>query len=466
MRILFVTPHVGRKDDMRYVRTWQMEPLTIATLAALTPEDVEIEYVDERLGEHIDYSKEIDLMVVTVETYTAKRAYEICAESRKHGLTTLIGGYHVMLAPEEAQLYADSIMVGFVEPLWLQIISDAKAGKLQSRYTQDRIVSYPFVTPRRDIFGQRDYFNLHCVETGRGCPLTCEFCSITAATKATYLARPVEGVISDIQSLKGKNVFFVEDNFVGNKRHAKNLLREVAKLGINWVGQGTLNMAHDEELLELMKESGCAGVLIGFESLKKETLLAMNKPINTRFGGYENSINRLHKYGIALYGTFIFGYDTEDVQDIRDTVEKAIDYGIFMAAFNHLLPFPGTPLYSRLEKEKRLVYDKWWLSPEFRFGDVPFYPKSMSREVLHEECLRARERFYGVPSIIRRGLGNITGNCGSIKKIGAYAWINYLLRREVAEKDGLPLGNLPTVPKPLQERKVRHEAFPIRIRSA
>lgn len=465
MRILFVTPHVGRKSDMRYVRTWQMEPLTIATLAALTPDDVEIEYVDERLDERIDYSIHRDLVVITVEAYTAKRSYEICAECHSHGLTTLLGGYHVMLMPEEAQEYSDSIMVGFAEPLWKEVISDVTKGKLKSTYVQDKTIKYPFVVPQRNIFGKRNYFNLHSVETGRGCPLTCEFCSITSVAGATYLARPIDTVIEDIQSLKGKRVFFVEDNFVGNKRHAKELLRSIIPLGIRWVGQGTLNMAHDEELLELMQESGCDGVLIGFESLKNETLMAMNKPINTKFGGYENSIKQLHKYGISLYGTFIFGYDTESVNDIRFTVEKAIDYGIFMAAFNHLLPFPGTPLYNRLKAEKRLVYNKWWLSPDFRFGEVPFYPKNMSREELHEECLRARDRFYSVSSIAKRGFGNIEGNCGSLQKAGVYLWINYLLRREVSEKDGLPLGDHSVLPKP-KERSNENEAFPIRIRSA
>jgi radical SAM superfamily enzyme YgiQ (UPF0313 family) len=250
MRILFVTPHVGRKSNMRYVRTWQMEPLTIATLAALTPQDIEIEYVDERLGERIDFTTPRDLVVITVETYTAKRSYEICAECRLHGLPTLIGGYHVMLMPEEAQLYGDSVMVGFAEPLWHEILSDAKKGVLKALYTQNRLVKYPFVIPRRDIFRERDYFNLHCVETGRGCPLTCEFCSITAVTSATYLARPIDRVVEDIQSLKGNNIFLVEDNFIGNKRHAKELLRALIPLNINWVGQGTLNMANDEELLD------------------------------------------------------------------------------------------------------------------------------------------------------------------------------------------------------------------------
>lgn len=466
MRILFVTPQVGRKVDQRYVQTWQFEPLTIATLVALTPAHVEIEYVDERLGEHIDYTIPRDLVVITVETYTAKRAYEICGEFRESGVPTILGGYHVMLVPEEAQEYADSIMVGFAESLWHQMISDAQEGKLKPLYMQDRTVKYPFVIPRRDIFDGRKYFNLHCVETGRGCPLTCEFCSITAVTSATYLGRPIEDVVEDIRSLKGKRVFFVEDNFVGDLRHVKALLRAIAPLGITWVGQGTLNMAKDEGLLELMRESGCAGVLIGFESLKRETLLAMKKPINTRFD-YETSIKQLHRYGIALYGTFIFGYDTESVADIRYTVEKAIDFGIFMAAFNHLLPFPGTPLYQRLKAENRLVYDKWWLSPEFRFGEVPFHPKSMSRETLHEECLRARERFYSVSSIARRAIENVEGNCGSLTKTGVYLWINYLLRREIAEKDGLPLGNYPVPPSPKpRTQRGPNEAIPIRIRDS
>lgn len=462
MRILFVTPHIGRKSNVRYVRTWQMEPLTIATLVALTPPQVEIEYVDERLGETIDFSHRYDLAVVTVETYTAKRSYEICSECHTHGVPTIIGGYHVTLEPNEAAQYADAIMIGFAEPLWHELMSDVLRGTLKERYVQDRTVPYRFVTPRREIFKGRDYFDLHCVETGRGCPLSCEFCSITAATNATYLARNIDDVVADIRSLPGKHVFFVEDNFVGNKRHAKALLRAIEPLGIRWVGQGTLNMAHDQELLELMRASGCAGVLIGFESLKNETLLAMQKPINTRFGEYESSIRRLHRYGIALYGTFIFGYDTESVADIRHTVERAIDYGIFMAAFNHLLPFPGTPLYERLRSEGRLMYDRWWLSPEFRFGEVPFHPKHLAREELHEECLRARERFYSVPSIVRRGFGNISGNCGSLGKAGAFAWINYLLRREVKEKDGLPLGNHPSVPQPFRSTST-YETIPLRI---
>lgn len=464
MKITMITPQIGRKPDLRYVRTWQMEPLTIATLAALTPPEIEIEYIDERLGETVDLDHDRDLVAITVETYTAKRAYELCEAFRARNTPVILGGYHVMLAPDEAARYADAILVGFAESLWPRILKDAEAGVLERRYVQDRSIPYAFAIPERRIFEDRDYFRLHCVETGRGCPLSCNFCSIAAGTGSTYRPRDVESIVEDIARLPHSQVFFVEDNFVGNPRHAKALLRALIPLGIRWVGQGTLNMAKDPELLELMRASGCAGVLIGFESLKRETLLAMGKPINVRMGPYDTLIRQLHRHNIALYGTFIFGYDTESIADIRDTTERAIDLGIFMAAFNHLLPFPGTPLYATLRREGRLIDDPWWLSPTFRFGNVPFRPQHLSPEELHEECLRARERFYSVSSIARRAFENREGNFHSLTKAGAYLWINSLLRREIAEKDGLPLGNSPHPPSP--HERSRHEPIYLRRSSS
>jgi len=447
MKVTLITPHVGRKSRTEYVRTWQMEPLTIATLAGLTPPDVELAYFDERM-ETIDFDQPTDLVAVTIETYTAKRAYEICAEYRKRGVRTILGGYHVMLLPEETQCYADSILIGYAEVLWEKVIRDAERGALKRRYIQNKAEPYDYIQPRREIFGARKYLPMSNVETGRGCPFCCSFCSIAAATSSHYHPRPIDSVVEDVGSIRHKTAFFVEDNFVGNPKHAKQLCREIAPLKVKWMGQGSLTMAKDDELLEAMALSGCLGVLVGFESLRTDTLKLMNKEFNTKLGNYKELIKKMHSYGIAIYGTFIFGYDSESVDDIQRTVEAALEFGIFIGAFNPLIPFPGTPLCQQFQREGRLTDEAWWLSPSFRFGDAPFTPLNMTAEELHEGCITARKRFYSYPGILKRAR-NVVGNCGTLSKAGGYFWLNYLLRKEVDQKDRLPLGDLPHRPSPI-----------------
>lgn len=447
MKVTFITPHVGRKNPKEYVRTWQMEPLPIATLAGLTPDDVEIAHFDERV-EPIDFDARTDLAAIAVETYTAKRAYEISAEYHRRGIQTILGGYHVTLVPDEAQRYADSILTGYAEPLWEQALHDCERSTLRRRYSDTGMQPYLYGTPRRDIFAGKPYFKLSCVETGRGCPFRCNFCSIAAATGSRFYARPIDSVVRELSSLKNGNVFFVDDNFVSNPKHAKALCREIAPLKITWVGQGTLTMAKDEALLAEMAASGCVGILIGFESLRPDTLRLMDKQINTVLGDYKQMIERLHSYGIAIYGTFIFGFDSESAKDAFRTAEAAIEFGLFIAAFNHLIPFPGTPLYQEFLQDGRLTDEAWWLSPTFRFGDVPFNPSQVTAHELHSLCLQARRRFYSLPGILRRAT-NRRGNCPTLKKAGAFLSVNALLRKEIGQKDGLPLGNEPVRPHPI-----------------
>ena len=445
MKLTLITPQIGRKRPDEYVHTWQMEPLPMATLAGITPDWVDVAFYDERV-EPINFDDPTDLVGIAVETYTAKRAYEIAAEYRRRGVKTILGGYQVMLVPDEAQRYADSILVGYAEPLWEHVLQDAARGNLQRRYVQDRSRPYEFGLPRREIFGDRHYFQLSCVETGRGCPLHCNFCSIAVATASTFLPRPIESIVAELATLRHKRVFFVDDNFVSNLKRTRELCAALVPLKLTWVGQGTLAMARDEELLALMAESGCRGMLIGFESLERETLLAMDKKINTVLGEYEELIERVHRHGISIYGTFIFGYGAETRETALATVETAIRLRLGMGAFNHLLPFPGTLLHARMLAEGRLTDPEWWLSPTYRYGDISFTPQAMTGEELHELCLAARRRFYSYSSIARRVSAH--GNRRPLRKSATLAGINLLLRKEIEQKDGLPLGNEPFRPVP------------------
>ena len=263
------------------------------------------------------------------------------------------------------------------------------------------------------------------------------------------MPRPIESIVAELETLKRRPVFFVDDNFVSNLKRTRELCEALVPLKMNWVGQGTLAMARDEELLALMAESGCRGMLIGFESLKRETLLAMDKKINTVMGEYDELIERIHRHRISIYGTFIFGYGTETADEAMETVETAIRLGVGMGAFNHLLPFPGTPLHARLLEEGRLHDPEWWLSPTYRYGDISFAPSSMTGEELHELCLRARRRFYSYPSIARRIARR--GNRVPARKAATLVGINMLLRKEIDQKDGIPLGNEPFRPVPRDE---------------
>ncbi len=441
MKLSLVFPCMGRRPGKSYVRSWQMEPLPAAHLAGLTPNDIELDFHDDRM-EPIPFDAPTDLVAITAETYTAKRAYQIASEYRRRGVPVVMGGFHPTLVPEEAVSYAEAIVIGEAEAVWPELLADFRAGRMKRVYRSPTRPSLLGASPDRRIFAGKNYLPIALVEAGRGCTRHCDFCSIQSAFSGTQSMRDIDLVVEEIRTIQRqgghKLFFFVDDNIIAYVDRARRLFEALIPLGIRWVSQASLNMAYDRELLALMKRSGCMGVLIGFESLEQKNLEEMNKGFNRMQGGFAEAVRRLHEHQLLLYATFVFGYDHDEPESFQRTVEFGIENDVFMMAFNHCTPFPGTPLYQRLAARGRLLYEKWWLDERYRYGEVP-YRTHLSPELIQDACVRARKQFYGPRSIVSRLCRTNTPNLEMLRN---YLFINLLLRREASQREGYPLGDL------------------------
>ena len=358
-----------------------MEPLAPAVLAGLTPPDVQVRFYDDRL-ESIPFDEPADLVALSVETYTARRAYQIASEYRRRGVPVVMGGFHPTLVPEEAGEYAEAIVVGEAEGVWPEVLADCRGGQAAAGLPgpgparPGRAAPGPLHLRRQALPAHR------AGGGGAGLPLP-----LRVLRRAVLLRQhpdPAPGGGDprrdpQVQRMGRKLIFFVDDNITSNMAQAKAFFRALIPLRIRWVSQASINAAHDEEFLRLLKASGCQGLLIGFESLNPDNLARMRKAFNTARGGYEVALANLRRHGIRLYVTFILGYDDDDGDTSRETLAFALRHRFYMVAFNHLTPFPGTPLYERLEREGRLLYDRWWLHPRYRYGMVPFAPRGAPR---------------------------------------------------------------------------------------
>src|SRR5499427_7636949 len=440
MRLTLVHPAVGRRAGVDYMRTWQMEPLPIALLAALTPRDVEIAFHDDRM-QAINFDRPTDLVAIPVETYTAKRACQIACEFRRRRVPVVMGGFHATLMTDEVKDYAEAVVVGEAEELWPQVIDDARCGQLKRIYRSNHQPDLGQVRYDRSLFRGRRYLRIGLVETGRGCRFPCDFCAVQTFFQRTARHRPIDAIVSEIASLKRekKLFFFVDDNFAADLPFARDLAEALTPLGIRWVTQMSINAAHDEAFLAALARSGCRGVLIGFESLDEDVLRAMRKRFNTMRGGFAAALANLRRHGIRVYGTFVFGYDGERGDAFDEAAEFAIDNRFYLAAFNHLTPFPGTPLFARLEREGRLIYERWWLDERYGYNGIPFRPAAMRPDDIRDGCLRARRRFYTWRSMLARGFDPV--NRADAFMFRNFFVINGMHRVEVGKRDHFPLGD-------------------------
>lgn len=443
-RLTLVHPCIGRYPGMKkYIRTWMMEPIPVGMLGAIAPKDIEIKFYDDRV-ESIPFDEPTDLMAISVETYTAKRCYQIASEYRKRGVPVVMGGFHATLCPEEVGQYCETLVLGQAEQVFAEVVDDYRHGRAKALY---RGAGRPelVMTPKRELFEGKGYLPIKLVEFARGCKFRCDFCAITAFFQAGHNHRPIDRVVEEIQRIRkpGQMFFFIDDNITSDLEAAKELMRALIPLKIRWVSQSAINVAYDEEALELMVRSGCQGVLVGFESLDEESLRKMRKGFNLMKGGPQAAMENFRKHGLRIYGTFLFGYDEDTKESFARAVDFAKSHAMFIAAFNHVTPFPGTPLYNRMRADKRLTHDPWWLDDRYRYNMIPFTPKQMTADELSAGCVKARRDFYAWRSILQRATHKI--HWRSPFMLANFLIINAMHQVDVDGRNGLPLGD-PTWP--------------------
>jgi len=404
MRIALISPKgpLYRHRGGIFKKSLRYQPLTLTTLAALIPPELQaaVTLYDEgimALPERID----ADLVGMTVITGTARRAYELAAQCRARGQTVVLGGPHITLQPREAAQHADAICVGYAEDSWPQLLRDFAAGALKPAYHQAPDFSLdrpqmPFA--RRDLFDSRRFLTQAVFEATRSCAHDCEFCVAPAAWGRKQYQKPIDWVIRDIQQFGQKKLLFVDLNLVSDKDYARELFTRLIPLQVEWFGLSTVLIGHDPEFMELMARSGCRGLLLGLETVSPESLRDARKRFNASvdFGAL---IGDLHRLGIAIQGCFVFGLDHDTPAVFDATVAFVVETGIDLPRFAVLTPFPGTPLYQRLEHEGRILTRDWTL---YDGQHVVFQPRNMSVRELAEGHERAWKKTYRWSSIARR----------------------------------------------------------------
>ena len=436
MRITFIRPNMydDRSSDA-------MEPLCFAVLKSLTPAEYEVSFFDERL-EAIPFDLSTDLVALTVETYTARRAYQIADRFRERGVTVVMGGYHPTFLPEETLQHADAIVQGDAEGVWEQLLYDAEHDTLQPVYSSRTFPELAGYMPDRSIFDGKKYAPMGLVQYGRGCKFNCSFCSIRAFYGNSLRQRPVDEVVEDIRRSGRRHIFIVDDNLFVSADKARELFEALVPLNVTWSCQVSIDVARDPDLVRLMARSGCISALIGFESLDPASLREIRKGWNVKWQSYDDAVDVFRQAGIMLYGTFVFGCDNDTPEAFAKSLEFARRNKFMLANFNPLTPTPGAPLFDRMRDEGRLLHERWWLDPDFSYGDATLRPKKMSPRQLTDGCFTARREFNTARSILHR-LFDRHSNFRSLYRAGVFLIANLISRREIYRKQDRPLGSGP-----------------------
>jgi len=405
MRLYLINPSnplvsIVKVKESRWNRYRVWKPLSLMVLAGLTKPD----YSD---------MPRPDLVGITAFTSQANRAYEVAAQFRNMAVPVVMGGIHATMCLDEVMERADSVVTREAEGIWPQVLEDARHGSLKRRYDGGFAEINDVPLARHDLLASGYAFG--AVQTTRGCPLNCSFCSVTAFNGARYRQRPVPDVVREFQSIREKRVLVVDDNLIGTRpehiARAKDMFRAMAKANLRkeWVAQATINFADDEELLVLAAKAGCRGVFIGFESPTPEGLQELGKKFNLLKGrDFRASVRRIQKHNILVVGSFIIGLDIDEPGIGKRIAEVARQYGVDNLNVLFLTPLPGTRLWDQMKSQDRIALDMFpqdWKYYTLTFPVARY--KQLSLDSIIEEMLACDRNFYSMPRILNRALGNL-----------------------------------------------------------
>lgn len=397
-RLLLITASAPGIKKIRKARVIKFQQITMPYLAALTPSGWNVQHIDED-SEAIDFDSRIDLVGITFHTPSADYVYSIASRFRKRGVSVVLGGPHVTLVPEEAAKHADVIFIGEAEGLWQEFLADFEKGSYKNRYEQSELPSLINIPMScKDLFHRKDYSGGVLFAT-RGCPNKCDFCTLSVMYKNVFRKRPIEEVAAEYGSFKGKVIIFWDDNIAADLEYAKKLFKAIMPYNKWWSSQASIHAGKDDKFLELAARSGCKQLFLGLESINQNSLNGSTKGFN-RVVDYNKIIDKIHSYGISVQVGIVFGFDEDTKSVFNETIDFLEATGIQNATFNMLIPYPGTPLFNRLEGEGRILTHDW--SKYNGRTDVAFTPRNMSAQELLDGFNYVNRRFYSLRSIAKR----------------------------------------------------------------
>ena len=389
-------------------------PLNLALMAAYVPPDMEVEIMDGCI-EPIDYTREADLVGITALTGNIVTAYETADRFRARGTAVVMGGNHPTVLPQEALEHSDAVVVGEGDNVFPELLKDFQKGQMKKIYKDTGLPSmegHPI--PRRDLLKADQYLVPFTIQTSRGCPFDCYFCSVTAINGQKFRVRPVVDVINEIKASGTKKMFFVDDIINGHLKHAKELLRAMIPLKIQWGSQATINFGDDPELLRLARESGCRFLFIGLESfVSKDFRKLGGKHIKAE--RLMASLQHIREEGIAIWGAFIIGLESDTLESVHKTVKLAIEAQLDFAQFSIMTPLPGTQLHDQLDAAGR-IYDRNWRN--YSYGKLVFHPETMTHAEVEHAFTDSWRTFYKPWNIFKRhSIGSLFRSGGLLRKL-------------------------------------------------